>query len=155
MAALNADPLVMRYFPSTYDRDHTAKFIERNIAMLADYGYCYFAVDQLEDQEFIGFIGLAYQDYEASFTPCTDIGWRLAHQYWGRGYATEGAKACLDYARTKIPNQEVVAVATSSNILSIRVMQKIGMQYDHTFTHSQLLDYPNLKECVLYRNIHT
>jgi len=151
LTALNSDSEVMRYFPQTYDRAHTQSFIERMQAMQSQYGYCYYAVDRLEGRQFIGFVGLAYQTYDADFTPCTDVGWRLARQYWNQGYATEGAKACLSHATKTLHIPEVVAVASAVNLASIHVMQKAGMSYDSSFVHPALTSNPDLKNCVLYR----
>ena len=150
MAALNADPEVMRYFPKTQSIEHTQQFILRMQAHFTKAGYCYFAAERLEDQAFLGFIGIMYQDYEADFTPCVDIGWRLAKSFWGNGYATEGAQACLTFAFEKLNLEKVYSLASKKNLPSINVMKKIGMVHQYYFDHSKLLDYPSLKTCTLY-----
>ena len=114
-------------------------------------GYCYYAVEILGTKDLIGFIGIAYQDYEADFTPCIDIGWRLTTSVWGKGYATEGAKACLDHAFQQLAVDKIYAVAPITNIPSIHVMQKIGMQPVKTFHHPRLTNFPPLRQCVLYQ----
>ena len=78
--------------------------------------------------EFIGFVGLCDQAYESPFTPCTDIGWRLAPEFWGKGYATEGAKRCLEYAFNDLRLDEIKSTAPKVNVPSIRVMEKANMQ---------------------------
>lgn len=150
MAAISADPKVMQFFPSTQSEEHTKKFIERMQSQFAEKGYCYFAAELLATRKVIGFIGLSYQNYEASFTPCVDIGWRLSPEVWGQGLATEGARACLSYGHEKLGLDTIHAIATAHNIPSIKVMEKIGMQYALTFDHPLLEDYPDLHSCVLY-----
>ncbi|MEM6772576.1 MAG: GNAT family N-acetyltransferase, partial [Bacteroidota bacterium] len=84
------------------------------------------------------------------FTPCTDIGWRLHPDVWGQGLATEGARACLDFAFGELGLDQVVAVAVKQNAPSIRVMEKLGMEYDLEFIHPALVESPRLSRCVLY-----
>lgn len=150
MSKINANPAVMEFFPSTNDAEKTKAFITTMQKQLLETGFCYFAVDRLSDGEFIGFIGLSRQTYEASFTPCIDIGWRLAEKAWSKGYATEGAKRCLDYAFQQLNLERILSVAPAINVKSQRVMQKIGMTHIDTFDHPLLLDNERLKSCVLY-----
>lgn len=149
--AVNSDPKVMEHFPATLSKAETAAFIERLQQHQLEHGHCYFATEELATGSLIGFIGLAYQGYEAYFTPCVDIGWRLRHSAWGKGYATEGAKACLAYGFNKLGLEEIFAVAVQPNTPSIRVMEKIGMRYDKAFKHPALAAYPALETCVVYR----
>lgn len=149
-AAINQNDEVMAYFPSKPDRAQTLALIQRMQKQFADHGYCYFAAELLDTKELIGFIGLCYQTYEAPFTPCTDIGWRLDPRFWGHGYATEGAEACLDYAFGELGLERVVAVAASVNIPSLAVMKRIGMEAQYTFDHPALLDNDYLRECWWY-----
>ena len=153
MASINADPEVMEFFPAIKTYDETIAFVEKMQLQMAVKHYCYFAVDKLEDGSFIGFIGLSEQTYESDFTPCTDIGWRLAKTEWGMGYATEGAKRCLEYALYELNLQKVVAVAPKVNVRSELVMQKTGMKKVAEFIHPLLLHYKHLKDCVLYEMI--
>lgn len=150
MSLINADANVMRYFPSTQDEAQTRGFIERMQLMFNERGYCYFATERLDHQNLIGFIGIAYQEYEADFTPCVDIGWRLTSTEWGNGFATEGAKRCLEYGFQELNLESIMSVAPSMNQNSINVMKKIGMQFKYTFKHPKLAEFPNLEECVLY-----
>ena len=99
MATINADPAVMEFFPSVKTYQQTKEFIERMQEHMRLRGFCYFAVDTLDDNRLIGFIGMAEQTFESNFTPFIDIGWRLARETWGKGYATEGANRCIEYAR--------------------------------------------------------
>lgn len=150
MAEINANKQVMEFFPSTQTAEQTALFIERMQQLLARTGFCYFAVDALEDGKLIGFIGMAEQTFDAAFTPCIDIGWRLHPDVWGKGYATECAKACLEYAFHTLKLKKVYAMAPAINQKSIAVMQKIGMHYVTNFMHPLLLSDERLKDCVLY-----
>lgn len=150
MAAINADPAVMEFFPAIQTLQQTEAFIERMQKQIAERGYCYFAVDALADGAFIGFIGLSYQTFVADFTPCTDIGWRLAQKEWNKGYATEGAQRCMYYALQELHLDKVVAMAPKVNVRSINVMQNIGMRETAGFIHPLLANDERLKECVLY-----
>lgn len=150
MHHINTSPNVMQYFPSMPTLEETKKWIKRMQTSMEEKHYCYFAVEELDSGIFIGFIGLAHQDYEADFTPCTDIGWRLDEKYWGKGYATEGAKACLDYGFNTIGLQSIVSICPEINKPSENVMQKIGMQKITKFKHPKLKNYPTLENCLLY-----
>lgn len=151
MVTISANPQVMEYFPATATEQQTRDFCRRMQEMYVSRKYCYFAVEEILTGEMIGFIGLCYQEYEAAFTPCVDIGWRLKPSVWGKGYATEGAKACLEYASDHLKIEEVYSVAVTINKPSIKVMEKIGMRYVETFVHPRLKDNDRLKDCVLYK----
>lgn len=150
MSTINADPQVMQYFPSTLTEQQTANFILRMQKQQDERGHCYFAAELLESGQLIGFIGCAYQDYEASFTPAVDIGWRLTPEVWGRGLATEGAAACLQWCFDHLELTEIYSVAPVVNTPSIRVMEKLGMRQLDTFDHPKLYDFPTLQRCVVY-----
>ena len=150
LAAINADEEVMAFFPSTRTWQETKNFISGMQRQYGEKGYCYFAIDKLEDDTFIGFIGLSEQNYEADFTPCIDIGWRLAKIAWNKGYATEGAKRCLEYGLEKLKINKIYSIAPVINTKSEQVMKKIGMRKVKTFNHPQLPDNARLRKCVLY-----
>ncbi len=150
MAAINADPEVMRYFPKNPDLEETRGFIERMHSEYNEKGYCYFATDDLQTQKMIGFIGLFEQTFEAEFTPCVDIGWRLSKAEWGKGFATEGAKTCLEYGFSSLGLDEIVAVCPTINTPSENVMKKVGMQKQLVFDHPNLDDYPRIQKCYMY-----
>lgn len=150
MSAINANPEVMRYFPATQTETQTAAFIERQQRQQEERGYCYFAAESRSDGCLIGFIGLSYQDYEAPFSPAVDIGWRLHPDYWRKGLATEGARACLDFAFRELKLARVVSVAVLQNTPSFGVMEKIGMQRAEEFDHPALVDHPDIKRCAWY-----
>lgn len=150
---LNSNDEVMRYFPSTQTKSQTEAFITRMQEQYERNSFCYFAVEVLESKEFIGFIGLSEQTYEIDFNPSIDIGWRLHPNHWGKGYASEGAKACLKYAFDILKINEIVSVAPLINTPSILVMERIGMKKVKKFKHPLLKAYPKLAICVLYKKL--
>ncbi len=150
MTAINTDAQVMEFFPATQDRDKTADFIKRMQAEQAAKGFCYFAVDELKTKTLIGFIGLHEQTFEAAFTPCIDIGWRLHTAAWGKGYATEGAKRCVQYAFETLHLKKLYAFAPEVNLRSVNVMKKAGLHFTGTFIHPLLVNDARLKQCVIY-----
>ncbi len=147
---VTGDPEVMEFFPKILTREQTAGFIKHLIKRHDEWGYVYFAVEILDTGELIGFIGLADQTYEADFNPSTDIGWRLKKSAWGNGYATEGAKRCLEFGFEDVGLKRIIAVCSIGNVNSENVMKKIGMEKKGYFMHPGLKDYPDLEECVLY-----
>ena len=154
MSSINADPKVMEFFPSISSKEKTIAFIERMQLQFSEKGFCYFAVDKLENEEFIGFIGLSEQTFESTFTPCIDIGWRLASTEWNKGYATEGAKKCLDYAFNILKITTVNSIAPIVNLKSQLIMEKIGMKKQFEFKHPLLLQDERLQDCVLYEIVY-
>lgn len=155
MTEINADPRVMEFFPSVQSRDQTKSFIQRMRMQYEEKGYCYYAVETLHDESFIGFAGLSEQVYEAPFTPCIDIGWRFKTSAWNKGYATEAAERILRYAFTDLQFNEVIAVAPLVNARSVRVMQKAGMKPLIEFDHPALLKDERLRRCTAYVAQHS
>ena len=153
MFAINQDTKVMEYFPGLQDLQMTKNFIDKVNAHFENHGYSLYAAIRKDTNEFIGFIGLLIADFESHFTPATEIGWRLSSSHWGKGFATEGAKAVLDYAFRVLKIPEIVSFTAAGNAKSIRVMQKIGLQHNEAddFDHPKLDDTSPLKRHVLYR----
>ncbi len=147
---INSDPDVMKYFPRCYTREEVVSFIIRMQKQYRKKGYTYFAIDHLKDDTLIGFIGLAFQNFESPFTPCIDIGWRLNKHYWNRGLATEGARSCLDYGFKELKLSSVRSITPEINKASIHIMNKIGMAPIGVFEHPLLTDNPTLSHCVVY-----
>lgn len=137
-ARLNADPEVMHYFPKTHDRKYSDTFIDKMQEHLETHGYTLLACERKEEGDFIGFVGLLQQTFEARFTPAVEVGWRLHKHAWGQGYATEAAKACLRWGFEEHKLDDIVSMTYIGNQPSIRVMQKIGMKYKMHFDHSKL-----------------
>lgn len=150
MARISGDEKVMEFFPGVATKEQTTSFVQRMQILYAEKGFCYFAVDKLDTGEFIGFIGMMEQTYEASFTPCVDIGWRLKSSEWNKGYATEGARRCLEYAFRTLRLEKIYATAPAVNTKSQRIMTKIGMEKCGEFIHPRLKDDERLRNCVLY-----
>lgn len=117
------------------------------------HGYTLWAVELKETGELVGFIGLNYIDWESHFTPAVEVGWRLGSQYWNKGYATEGAKASLEYGFKKCDLKEIVSFTVPANIRSIRVMEKIELKRDlnSDFAHPKLPAGHPLSQHILYR----
>ncbi len=156
MAALNADPEVMEFFPSTQTKEQTLDFLKRVNQQFKDYGHCWYAVDTLADGDFIGFIGLAWNTQEGlDFTPSAEIGWRLKKAAWGKGYATEGAKRCLQYGFEELKLPEIYSFTATVNKRSEKVMQKIGMKKIGEFEHPLIAEGHVLRRHVLYRVLNS
>lgn len=155
MADISSDPQVMKYFPETATRSQTQEFVHRMTEMFSKRGYCYFPVDLIKTGEMIGFIGLCYQEYDAPFTPCTDIGWRLAPDHWNNGYATEGAKRCLELGFGDLELNQILATAPLANQPSINVMNKLGMELYMEYKNPRLSEFPALEDCACYRIINS
>lgn len=150
-AEINADPEVMQFFPGPLTKAETAAMIERMQTHQQEHGFCFWAVDQLSDNSLIGMIGLSRPKMDVHFTPCVEIGWRLHPDSWGKGLATEGARACLHYAWNDLGLDEIVSFTAEINKSSERVMQKIGMTRDATFFHPKIPKDHRLQPHVLYR----
>ena len=151
LGIINSDPKVMEHFPAIPTQQQTNEFIDRMKTQFSENGFCYFAVDKLENNEFIGFIGIAKQTFESDFTPCIDIGWRLAQTEWGKGFASEGAKKCLEFAFNEIKLKNIKSICPEVNDTSEKVMKKLGMKKTKSFNHPLLSKFKELEKCVLYQ----
>ncbi|PQB03696.1 GNAT family N-acetyltransferase [Aureitalea marina] len=152
---LNSDHEVMRYFPSIPNREQNKSLLLRMIDLYETNEYCYFPVEKLSSGQFVGFIGIADQDYPAPFTPGVDIGWRLKKEFWGQGLASEGANRVLQYGFQEIGLDRIFSIAPKINKASIAVMRKIGLDYLTDFSHPKLKDHPNLESCKVYQLYRT
>ncbi|MGZ3778382.1 MAG: GNAT family N-acetyltransferase [Mucilaginibacter sp.] len=149
--ALNADPQVMEFLPSVLTPEQTLTQIERISKAITENGYGFFAVERKDNGQFIGFTGLNYVTFEGDFTPCTEIGWRLSRESWGQGFATEAAKACLEFGFDKLGLNDIYAFTALGNSRSENVMKKIGMVKTGTFDHPLVADDSFMKKHLLYR----
>jgi RimJ/RimL family protein N-acetyltransferase len=152
-AELNADPEVMEYFPAPLTPEQSAEMMGRQQSLLDAGRPALFAAEIWSTSAFIGFIGLNVPTFTAPFTPCVEIGWRLARSAWGQGYATEGAHAVLKYGFVTLGLPEIVSFTAAQNQRSRDVMERIGMSYDPAddFAHPAVpADHP-LSQHVLYR----
>jgi 3-dehydroquinate dehydratase/shikimate dehydrogenase len=146
----------MEYFASTLTREESDGFAKEVSEGIEKDGYGFWAVSAPNVSEFIGFIGLNFLDsykLDAHFVPAIEVGWRLAHEYWGKGYATEGAKEAIRYAFETLRLNEVVAYTVPSNQRSRIVMEKIGMTYNSVddFDNPALPVGHPMRRKVLYR----
>ncbi len=152
-AAMNADHRVMAFFPKPLSTEASNAFVSRIRQHFDERGFGLWAVEIKDVAPFIGFIGLATPRFNSHFTPCVEIGWRLAARYWGRGYATEGALSALDFAFSSLRMDEVVSMTATGNQRSQRVMRRIGMTRspDDDFDHPLLAGDHKLRRHVLFR----
>ncbi|RTZ16592.1 N-acetyltransferase [Vibrio aquaticus] len=152
--AMNADEKVMRFFPSTLNREETLAQIGRAHAYIEKHGWGFWAVELKSTNEFIGFVGLLGQDAQSGFpnAPLVEIGWRLSSKHWGKGYAPEAARAALKFAFTELKLSEVYSFTALQNEPSRRVMEKIGMKNTgQNFRHPKLPKGHELEHHCLYR----
>jgi ribosomal-protein-alanine N-acetyltransferase len=152
-AALNADPIVMEHFPSTLTRTESDALADRIESHFARHGFGLWAVEVPGVAPFAGYVGLSVPVFKSHFTPCVEIGWRLARDSWGHGYATEGAKAELRFAFENLNLSEIVSFTVPANLRSIRVMERLGMAHHFAdeFDHPGLPEGHPLRRHVLYR----
>ncbi|ELR99793.1 GNAT family N-acetyltransferase [Gloeocapsa sp. PCC 73106] len=150
-ASLNADPRVMEFLPKVLSIQETEEFYQRILQSYSQHGFGLLAADLLNSSEFIGYIGLFVPNFSAFFTPCVEIGWRLAFEHWGKGYATEGAKAVLKFAFDELELSEVVSFTIPANLRSLKVMKKIGMEWVGEFDHPNLPIAHQFRRHFLYK----
>jgi len=151
-AALNADPRVMEHYPTPLTRAESDAMVwERILPEFAAQGVGLWAVEVPGVAPFIGFVGLQRPTFEARFTPCVEIGWRLAFPYWGNGYATEAARAAMDFGFGEAGLNEILSFTSPENRRSVAVMERLGMRYDGTFEHPRVPVGHRLRTHVLYR----
>ena len=152
-ANLNADPDVMAHFAGVLSRAQSDALANRIREDIERRGFGFWAVEIPDVTPFAGFIGLSVPRFTAPFTPCVEIGWRLARVHWGRGYATEGAAAALRFGFERLRLPEIVAFTAPGNTRSRRVMEKIGMVCDpaEDFDHPLVAEGHPLRRHVLYR----
>ena len=155
-ADINIDPIVMQHFPRKFSRVESDKFIDDNTERIAKNGWGAWAIDIIDSDQFIGFVGFSHP---APWHPCTgeiDIGWRLSRQHWGYGYATEAAKYALEIGFNSFHFNDVVSFTSACNLRSISVMKKIGMLDDQTgFQHPRIDEGSPLRKHVVYHLTRT
>jgi RimJ/RimL family protein N-acetyltransferase len=152
-ARMNCDPEVMEYFPALLSREESDALVDRAEAHLEQHGFGPWAAELRESRQFIGYVSLFIPQFEAAFTPCVEIGWRLARAHWGKGLAIEGARALVRHGFEILRLPELVSFTVPANLRSLRVMEKVGMTHDplDDFDHPSIpADHP-LQRHVLYR----
>ena len=157
LTAMNQDPKVMEFIGPVLSGAESRAMLERAKNSWDKHGYGRFAVEVAYTHEVIGFIGLAQCKFESHFTPVVEIGWRLACNSWGLGFATEGAKAVMAWAFENCQLNEIVSFTSKSNLRSCRVMEKIGLKRNiaDDFLHPNMRADNPLREYVLYRRQNT
>lgn len=153
MAGINGDPRVMEFIGEPMTRERSDEFVDRIVARFESEGCGLWAVEVPGVSPLVGFVGLNRPTFEAPFLPATEIGWRLGTAYWGRGYASEAARAALAFAFGELALSEVVSFTTAGNARSRRVMERLGMSRDLAgdFDHPMLPTNHPLRAHVLYR----
>ena len=157
MSIINQNPFVCEFLPEIGNKTETENLIRRFIRHYDKYGFTAYAIELRSNGTLIGFAGLLVTTFQADFTPAVEIGWRLNSPYWGQGYATEAAKAIVDYAFTTLQLKEIVSFTVKNNFRSRRVMEKIGMYHNpiEDFDHPKLPKDSPLCRHVLYRLKHS
>jgi RimJ/RimL family protein N-acetyltransferase len=156
-AALNADARVMEHFPGCLSSVQSRDLMRRIEEHFEQHGFGLWALERKDEPGLIGFTGLSLPDFEAAFTPCVEVGWRLAFEHWGRGYAGEAARAALDFAFGTLELDEVVSFTVPANVRSRTVMERLGMRLDDArgFEHPALPVGHALRRHLLYRKRRT
>lgn len=152
-AAMNADPEVMEHFPAPLTTAESDTAVDRIQAHFDEHGWGLWAVEVPGAADFVGFVGLWAPTFEAHFTPCVEVGWRLARSAWGQGFATEGGRAALRYGFDVLGLDEVVSMTSVGNERSRRVMEKLGLTHDPAddFDHPNVPEDSRVRRHVLYR----
>lgn len=150
-ASMNSDADVMRYYPTPWTREQGDAFAQRVMRLIDERGWGFWAIEELASRQFIGFVGLHIPSHELPFSPCVEVGWRLAKPYWGLGYATEAAQSAISFGFQQLRLPEVVAFTAITNLKSRAVMERLGMRLDSEFDHPQVPVESGLRRHVLYR----
>lgn len=143
----------MEHFPSVLGREESDALIERIEWQFEEHGFGLWAVELKKGGALAGFCGLAMPGFETAFTPAVEVGWRLAAEHWGHGYATEAATVVLDYGFGVVGLDRILSWAVPANTRSLAVMQRIGLRPapELDFDHPRLLDDERLRRHVVYR----
>lgn len=150
-AMLNADPRVMAFFPAPLSRRESDAVADRCEAFIDQHGWGFWAAELKDGREFIGFVGLHIPSAPLPFSPCVEVGWRLAFRHWGRGLATEGARGALAIGFRALGLAEIVAFTAVGNRRSRAVMERLDMRDSGTFEHPELAEGSPLRRHCLYR----
>jgi len=151
-AAMGEDPRVMEFFPALLSRAESDAAADRFESLLAERGWGFWAVERKATGRFIGFVGLNVPAAELPFSPCVEIGWRLAFDAWEQGFATEAARGSLHVGFETLGLDEIVAFTAVGNARSRAVMLRLGMHEDAaTFPHPRVPEGSPLREHCLYR----
>jgi RimJ/RimL family protein N-acetyltransferase len=151
-AELNSHLEVMEFFPMPQSRSESDAMADKCEILIAERGWGFWAVEIKATGEFIGFAGLHIPSTILPFSPCVEIGWRLARPHWGKGYATEAARAALQVGFERLALQEIVSFTAVRNHRSRAVMERLHMvRGEETFDHPDVPEESGLREHCLYR----
>ena len=151
-AELNADPEVMEFYPELLSPQASNAGAEKFKSLISKNGWGFWAVESTPERSFIGLVGLHRPTYDLPFGPCVEIGWRLARVYWGKGYATEAARVCLEFAFDQLNLSEVYAFTSVPNMKSRAVMERLDMvNLQANFDHPMMPHDSPLREHVVYK----
>jgi 3-dehydroquinate dehydratase/shikimate dehydrogenase len=154
-AEMNADPRVREFFPSVLNGGQSDDEMRHIQSVYERDGFTFFAAELLASREFIGFVGIVTMTFAVPGVtqPAVEIGWRLAPRFWGRGYATEGARQVVRYAFETVKLNEIVAITVPANVRSRHVMEKIGMKHHPQldFDHPRIAEGHPFRQHVLYK----
>lgn len=150
---LSEDPAVYEFLPGPWTEDKARVLIATQNRLCARDRTCYFASTLRDSGELVGFVGLKYQDFDQPFAPCFELGWFLGSAHWGRGYASEGARASIEHGFGTLGLDEIISFTVPANVRSRRVMEGLGLRHDQAgdFAHPALATEHPLSRHVLYR----
>ncbi|HMZ63329.1 MAG TPA: GNAT family N-acetyltransferase [Leptospiraceae bacterium] len=148
---MNSDLRVMEFFPRTFTSEESSEWMSRMQLNIKNNGYGFYSVEEKDSSSWIGFIGINEVTFNSDFTPCMEVGWRLKKEFWGKGYATEGGKACISFALNQLSISDIYSFTAKINQRSENVMKKIGLKKVKEFGHPKIeKDHP-LHLHVLYK----
>ena len=147
---MNEDKEVMKYFLKTLSHSESVEMMKRIQLHFQNNGFGLYAVEHKETKQFIGFTGFSIPTFDASFTPCIEIGWRFKKEFWRQGLATEAALACLTYGFDILNFDQIVSFTSVLNVNSEKVMKRIGMTFQEYFDHPKVENNNPLLRHVLY-----
>jgi len=150
-AAMNRDERIMEFFPFRLNEEETMQMIGIFCDRMQQEGHLYLPLIEKKSENFVGIVNLAPVSFTAHFTPATEIGWRLAFDFWGNGYATEAAKKLIEYGFNELHLDQIVSFTATGNKRSSAVMQRLGMTYEGEFDHPGLPQDNQLRQHALYR----
>lgn len=150
-AVMNKDERIMEYFPFHLNEEESMQIIGVFCDRMQQKGHVYLPLIEKESEKFVGIVNLAPVSFDSHFTPATEIGWRLAYDFWGKGYATEAAKKLIEYGFNELLLDQIVSFTAVANKRSSAVMQRLGMTYDGEFDHPGLPQENQLRRHALYR----
>ena len=143
----------MEFFPKLLSLKESNGAFDRIQNHWNRYGFGLFAVEDLNEKSFIGFVGMVHVDFDCFFTPNVEICWRLLPDFWGKGYATEAALSTLRFGFQELNMTEIVSFTSVLNERSKSVMQKIGMEFVDEFHHPNLPINHRLSKHALYKKV--